>query len=530
MDQSRFDALARVLATSRSRRTTIVAAAAALAGSALAAGGEARRGRPYLEGPCGNGSRKANICKKDSDCCTNICNLKTGKTNKDKQGRCRCIRKGGACKANRNCCGEMTCTGKICGGGPGPTPEVCDVCASGCAYTRVDDAIADATSGAVISIDTGTYDEDLTIDKTLTLKNCNRSAVTLRNATAGVRTILFPDPAIDPAITLTIDSLTITSSSGTGNVGGGIEGFANLVLMGTATVTDCLTDADGGGVHIGDGSTVFAVTMNDSAQIVSNTAAGEGGGIFIDSYSALTMNGSSAIVSNTAAGEGGGAYIYWGSKMTMNGTATVSTNQSAEGGGIYLYGGGNESIPLTMNDSASVSGNTATSSGGGVYQGDDEEVLLTGQSTIASNTAAYGGGIFAGGGGTVTIQGSASIQGNNATRDGGGINTLGPVTMSDSSSLSGNTAGGIGGGMYNDASSVTMSGTASITGNTSTGKGGGIYLDDADITVVAGNRISTNTASDGGGLRAGNSTVYTGPTGVVINNTPNNCVGGTIVC
>ncbi len=66
------------------------------------------------EGPCGSGSRKDNICTKDSECCTSICDIQLGKKNKDKKGRCRCVRRGGACTADNNCCNSI-CISGVCG-------------------------------------------------------------------------------------------------------------------------------------------------------------------------------------------------------------------------------------------------------------------------------------------------------------------------------------------------------------------------------------------------------------------------------
>jgi hypothetical protein len=76
-----------------------------------------------IEGPCGDGSRKENLCDKGSDCCTGLC--KTGLKNKDGRGRCRCVRRGKACAEDKNCCNDMTCVAGVCGGSaPPPTHKV----------------------------------------------------------------------------------------------------------------------------------------------------------------------------------------------------------------------------------------------------------------------------------------------------------------------------------------------------------------------------------------------------------------------
>ncbi|MFM9105275.1 MAG: hypothetical protein ACKOWF_01085 [Chloroflexota bacterium] len=70
--------------------------------------------QPGIEGPCGDGTRNDNICMKNGECCTGICEITLRKTNKDKRGRCRCLRMGATCAADRNCCNSL-CIGGICG-------------------------------------------------------------------------------------------------------------------------------------------------------------------------------------------------------------------------------------------------------------------------------------------------------------------------------------------------------------------------------------------------------------------------------
>ncbi|MGI9254322.1 MAG: hypothetical protein ACR2J8_11280, partial [Thermomicrobiales bacterium] len=65
MDQVVFDRIARALGGAVSRRSGLLAALAGLAGLAGAGGAAAKR-KPVVEGPCGDRSRKDNICTKDS--------------------------------------------------------------------------------------------------------------------------------------------------------------------------------------------------------------------------------------------------------------------------------------------------------------------------------------------------------------------------------------------------------------------------------------------------------------------------------
>ncbi|MFM9107684.1 MAG: hypothetical protein ACKOWF_13410 [Chloroflexota bacterium] len=126
MDGTRFDALARVFGAAVSRRSgavAIIGTALGLAsGGALAKGSRGDRrdaGQgPGAQGPCKTEKRPDNICTANSQCCTNICDKGTGATNKDKKGRCRCIRWRKPCEQDRNCCSrknqKMACIEGIC--------------------------------------------------------------------------------------------------------------------------------------------------------------------------------------------------------------------------------------------------------------------------------------------------------------------------------------------------------------------------------------------------------------------------------
>jgi hypothetical protein len=101
MDRTTFDRVIRELGKVTTRRGGLAVTAAILTGRA---GGVAEAGRVRREGPCGNGSRRVNVCMKDEQCCTGVCNTALGATNKDGKGRCRCRHNGQPCTEDRNCC------------------------------------------------------------------------------------------------------------------------------------------------------------------------------------------------------------------------------------------------------------------------------------------------------------------------------------------------------------------------------------------------------------------------------------------
>ena len=138
MDSARFDTLTKSLSTPGTRRGALgglLAGTFSLLG--LADGAAKNRRRVSAEGPCGDGSGKANSCEKDKDCCTRVC----------KHGRCRCKKLGEGCKDDRNCCASfgqpMRCQSGSCQTDvppPPPTLPSCAVgqkpCADGCIPTN----------------------------------------------------------------------------------------------------------------------------------------------------------------------------------------------------------------------------------------------------------------------------------------------------------------------------------------------------------------------------------------------------------
>jgi hypothetical protein len=123
MEQQRFDAALRALQLGTTRRAGLAAALGVIFGGAgltVAARGhgggkDARgRGKPSREGPCGDGSAKANTCAKDGECCTKYC----------ADGSCRCKPNWMACTKSEHCCSGR-CVGGKCDGGMRPAGSAC---------------------------------------------------------------------------------------------------------------------------------------------------------------------------------------------------------------------------------------------------------------------------------------------------------------------------------------------------------------------------------------------------------------------
>jgi hypothetical protein len=135
MEQERFDRMVRLFGRATTRRAGI-GTLAALAAGALGRSPEQADAKPGKAGPCGNGSQKANQCKKDSDCCTGYCN----------KGVCRYVPLGGKCSATRKCRGKAVCVNGKCA----RSAPVCDAttCPQGCCNGTTCVPYASQTDGA----------------------------------------------------------------------------------------------------------------------------------------------------------------------------------------------------------------------------------------------------------------------------------------------------------------------------------------------------------------------------------------------
>ncbi len=342
------------------------------------------------------------------------------------------------------------------GGGLGATN--CTVCAQGCAYTSVQAAIDAASVGDTIAICAGRYTENLTISKNLTLSGPSADNPAAVGGAGGSSVVTVQD-----GVTTTI--LNMAFGLGTGTLAAG-------ELLG------------GGLINLG------SVTLRDSS--ISECTAQHGAGIY--SFGPLTLD-NVAILSNTATGNGGGIFVGVQGGLTATNTTHVESNTATLGGGIYAEGG-----DVTITARSQVTGNTATSDGAGIYNIGAQ--LTLDNSFVQENTAQRdGGGIY--NHGTLIIQNDAVVD-KNAALNGAGIYNTGdigvdsPVLRLNDSAVTHNTASGVGGGIYNDSGTVTMQ-AGTVTNNTAATAGGLFNTDGGDVTF--------------------------GENSAVVENDPTNCVG-----
>lgn len=127
MDDRHFDGLARWFSGATDRRAGLKAALGGMIGLAGAAaigtarvepafGKKKKKKKKKGNGPCGNGSTKANRCQAASDCCTGTC----------VKSQCQYKTAGEFCASATQCSPGLSCTGGVC------TACTAETCASGC--------------------------------------------------------------------------------------------------------------------------------------------------------------------------------------------------------------------------------------------------------------------------------------------------------------------------------------------------------------------------------------------------------------
>jgi len=202
-------------------------------------------------------------------------------------------------------------------------------------------------------------------------------------------------------------TLTDGSADGTGKLTGGnttkegggvfIDQNATFTMEG-GSITDCITNSQGGGVNVNGtfnmtGGTISGCTAPNGAgggvkvsnkgtfNMTGGTISGcTGRGVFVDIGATFTMSGSARIDGCTNF-SGGGVYVNGGT-FTMEGgtitgcTATIGTDDAQGGGGVYVYGG-----TFNVSGSPVISGNKKGDKTNNVTLNGSKTITVTGALT-----------------------------------------------------------------------------------------------------------------------------------------------------
>ncbi len=179
---------------------------------------------------------------------------------------------------------------------------------------------------------------------------------------------------------------------------------------------------------------------------------------------------------------------------------TVSDNYTANcGGGIYLEGPEaepteSEQFPvLVLTGSTTISTNTADLDGGGIYA-KHARVNLNGGTVESNRSSRDGGGVYVENGFLQLFQ--ATVKKNQGSENGGGIAVKNCGFDIVTSEIYENEVKN-GGGVYATENSALRMGSGSISGNTATSSGG-IYADSTSTSQLTGGDVYNNHAGTAG--------------------------------
>ncbi len=320
-------------------------------------------------------------------------------------------------------------------------------------------------SGSTITL---TQASDLVIDNAsvdLTIEGLGQDSLTIDGG--GNSRVFYIDSA-----TVSINSLTISGGSTSGDGGGINARNSSRVSLANSTVSNNSATILGGGIY-----TYNSSSMSLANSTVSNNSSSLGGGIDVFNSSMTLIN--STVSNNSASIYGGGIHV--SSSHVSLANSTVSNNSASKhGGGIYAYDSSSVSLTNSVlsNNSATSSG---TSSGGGTFAYSSSVSLVS--SIVSNNSASRGGGIFAHDSSNVSFANS-TVSNNSASFGGGGIYTdISSSVNLTNSTVSNNSASIKGGGIFAyNSSSVSL--TNSITSGNTAGTGAEIYSSGIGSTLT----------------------------------------------
>ena len=301
-------------------------------------------------------------------------------------------------------------------------PPTFTVCASGCDFPMIQDAVAAAVSGATIEVGPGTYAENVTVNAVtspkklkLTIEGAGAGSTIVDGSGASSVFTVVGSKAIVSLRGMTIrDGLAPGTGTGAPTEGGGVfAGLGATLTIDACVVSDNHADL-GAGVAADDAQlTVSRSTISDNVSIGA-VYVPEGGGVFFSSTKHRKLLIAGSIISNNVASYGAGLDISSGGTRLLTSDATIADTT------------------ISFNDAAIPQGSVPVSTqGGGILVGAAK--LAVTNTTISNNTSVGPGGQTAGIGnhqGEVTLN-NVTIANNSAVGFTGGIEAGAKTTLSN---------------------------------------------------------------------------------------------------
>jgi hypothetical protein len=370
-------------------------------------------------------------------------------------------------------------------------------------YSTIQGAINAAATADLVLVSAGTYEENITIAKDITVRSVSGEAATIIDGTSSGSVVTFSSGA---ATTTMLDGFTITNGTGTTiasiTYGGGIYCDSTSPTIQNCTISNCNAER-GGGIICTNGSSPTI----DNCTITGNTSPGTGGGgILCLSSSSPAIN--NCTITQNHASKGAGINCISSSSPTIT-NCTITNNvadmgNSNSGGGIYLL---NYSDAIIKN--CNISGNEVyEGSGGGIYSSKSSPTItdcaINNNIIYNTSTASLGGGISLVGSSSATIT-DCTINNNiihgESTCTGAGVAASSSTAVIKKTYIQGNSSdfggGGITAGGYGN---LTLENCV-ITDNTAISSAG-IWIGDRMSPVLITNCTVSNNSAEviAGGL------------------------------
>lgn len=271
------------------------------------------------------------------------------------------------------------------------------ICPQGfCDFVTIQAGIDYATAGDTVAINGGNYQEQLVINKDLTLTGVD-PAIAIIDAVGGGSGL-----TISSGVTVTVNYLSFIN--GLADEGGGVHNSGNLTLN-DVWVYDNFAWQQGGGIW-SDGANLNINSAKIYQNSVSNNQTSGGGGIYLDAELSFSSHAAeirdSSIYDNSACKGAGinnssSALVIFRSEITNNmaGQPHLGAGDPCDnvilvhGGGLLITG---SSETLTQIKKSTISRNFATHFGGGIASGMGHTVTIT-NSTLSGNEAYNGSAI-----------------------------------------------------------------------------------------------------------------------------------------
>jgi hypothetical protein len=164
--------------------------------------------------------------------------------------------------------------------------------------------------------------------------------------------------------------------------GGGIAVSSGKVLLEQSNLISNTAATSGGGIFVG-GSFEDCCNLTGQDNLIQFNSAVRGGGLYNDGQSAAISN--TLVYSNTATADGGGLFINTGGVFSSTNSALIANLAAQDGGAIYNSG-------VISVSNTTVSGNSAASGMGGGIANFDLVNLVN--ATVSDNTSGNGAGLF----------------------------------------------------------------------------------------------------------------------------------------